>query len=84
MEDVREFVTATTLGWSHEDRAVRERSFDRWLAAHDAEVKAEALRWFADRVAHESAEFPPGMDLTATIIADARSSADLLAGGEQP
>lgn len=46
------------------------------------EAKAEALREFADEIAHEASKFPPGTDLTATIIRRAREIADSALGAD--
>lgn len=41
-EQVRGYVTRTILGDATDDILFRGMAFDRWLAQHDAEVKAAA------------------------------------------
>ena len=46
-EDVRGAVVEYLAGWVTQEAA--EADFDRWLAQHEAKVKADVLRETADR-----------------------------------
>jgi len=54
-------------GLSDDVEDARAEDFDRWLAAHDRQVQAEALRAHYRRV---SRFMPPGLVDRATVLAD--------------
>lgn len=63
-------------GWLHKPVQVRLNGFDRWLEAHDREVKAQALQEAADRL--EALDKPWESPLYESTILWLRASAQQL------
>lgn len=75
--DYREYdLAGGTLEEQDEERARNDARFDRWLAEHDREVKAQALQEAADRL--EALDKPWESPLYESTILWLRASAQQL------
>ena len=73
-EDVRRGVAV--IAWTIEGKKEQIARFDRWIAAHDAEVRVQALSEATERALWETLTVRPGWPvLKAEMIREAKAEA---------